>query len=454
MVVLIAAVLMDLALHHAIPGLATTAALLLIAAWQAATASRRSARVVALVAAFFACMLSLRVSPWLVAPNLVAAMGCLGFAAVLERTPSARWATLTDLITWPLSTGRELPGVVGFLGRPLTGPWHGEGARIRAIGSGVALAVPVLVVLGLLLASGDAVFASLFSIDLNLGGAAGHAAAIVAGLFVFGAILLRSRTAGPIRASHLAGPVVGPTEAAIVMAAITALYGVYVVTQFVVVAGGADHILETADLTRAEYARAGFFQLLWAAGITLALLLGLRRTTVRTRGGARIRLTALSLGVIALTLGLVLSSLVRLSLYNDAFGLTMLRLSSMVFAGWIGIVLVLVGFDLIGAGLRGWLPVAVAASALVVLATLDLANPEAFVARHNLTTSTDVGVDYRYLDTLSTDAVPAFADHADRSPAAASLACRPDPDRSFWSANWSRWTAARHRDQLGCAPDA
>ena len=154
--------------------------------------------------------------------------------------------------------------------------------------------------------------------------------------------------------------------------------------------------------------------------------------------------------MILLTLGLVVSSLVRLALYNDAFGLTMLRLSSMVFAGWVGLVLVLVGADFVASGLRGWLPVAVAASALLVLAAVNVWNPEAFVARHNLTTTTEVGIDYRYLDTLTTDATPAFAASPDRSPAIRALACRPDTDRSIWSANHSRWNAARTRGQLGC----
>ncbi len=232
--------------------------------------------------------------------------------------------------------------------------------------------------LGLLLASGDAVFASLFSIDLDLGGVAGHVGGVLASALVFGAILLRSRTPGPVRATGLARPI-GPTEAGVVLGAIAALYGVYVVTQLIVLAGGAQHVLETADLTRAEYARAGFFQLLWAAGLTLLVLLGLRSITVRADGPVRTRLTALSLSVVLLTLGLVVSSLVRLALYNDAFGLTMLRLSSMVFAGWVGLVLVLVGADFVASGLRGWLPVAVAGSALLVLATVNAGNPEAFV---------------------------------------------------------------------------
>ena len=445
----IAAVLMDLALHHGVPGAATTAALLLVAGWQAATATPRSARVAAVAAALFAGLLSLRVSPWLVAPNLVAAVGCLGFAAVLQRTGSARWAAFTDLFAWPLSTLRELPWVPAFLARPVAEPLRGERAHLRAIFQGLALATPILLVLGLLLASGDAVFASLFSIEVDLGGIGGHLAGMAASVFVFGAILLRSHTAGPVQASGLARPI-GPTEAGVVLGAIAALYGTYVVTQLVVLSGGAQHILETADLTRAEYARAGFFQLLWAAGLTLVVLLGLRSVTVRTRGPARARLTTLSLSVILLTLGLVISSLVRLALYNDAFGLTMLRLFSMVFAGWVGLVLVLVGADFVASGLRGWLPLAVAASGLLVLAAVDLWNPEAFVARHNLTTTTEVGVDYRYLDTLTTDATPAFAAFADRSPVVRTLACRPDPNRSIWSANHSRWNAARTRDQLGC----
>ena len=165
---------------------------------------------------------------------------------------------------------RELPWVAGFLGRPLTEPWRGERARIRAIVRGVALAAPMLIVLGLLLASGDAVFASLFSIDLRpRTGVAGHASPIVVGRSSSSVRSCSGRERPDRCGPATSARPIGPTEAGIVLGAITALYGVYVVTQLVVVAGGARHILETADLTRAEYARAGFFQLLWAAGLTL-----------------------------------------------------------------------------------------------------------------------------------------------------------------------------------------
>ena len=45
--------------------------------------------------------------------------------------------------------------------------------------------------------------------------------------------------------------------------------------------GGDGRVQSTTGLTYAEYARSGFFQLLWAAGITLVVLLGIRALTRR-----------------------------------------------------------------------------------------------------------------------------------------------------------------------------
>jgi hypothetical protein len=55
-----------------------------------------------------------------------------------------------------------------------------------------------------------------------------------------------------------------------------ALFGAFAAAQLVVLAGGGRHVIETAGLTYAQYARSGFFQLLAVAVITLLILMSVR----------------------------------------------------------------------------------------------------------------------------------------------------------------------------------
>jgi hypothetical protein len=268
----------------------------------------------------------------------------------------------------------------------------------------------------------------------------GHVLLVALGTWIVGG-LLRTASAAPV------GPVppgrrsLGRTEAVVVLGGLVALYLAYAVVQVVAVAGGGDRALEDAGLTAAEYARSGFFQLLWAAIATVVLLLALRATAaVWDR-----RLVLLAELAIGLTLVLVVSALVRLDLYADRFGLTMLRLYATVFAVWLGAVFVLLGvrFAGVGAGRRWFLP-AVLSLSLVTLLGLNIANPEAVVVRHDVDAIEDgVPFDAAYLAGLSDDAVPALVESlpslppGTRTAVLAALCERPPSSDGWWSANRS-----------------
>ena len=99
-------------------------------------------------------------------------------------------------------------------------------------------------------------------------------------------------------------------------------------------------------------------------------------------------------------------SILRLQMYSDAFGLTMLRLYTTVFAGWVGLVLALAAIGLWSSP-REWLAPTVVALALLGVFAMNIVNPEALVARTNLARGAETGdLDAWYLQGLSTDAVP------------------------------------------------
>jgi Domain of unknown function (DUF4173) len=151
--------------------------------------------------------------------------------------------------------------------------------------------------------------------------------------------------------------------------------------QFVALSSGGQHVLATHGLTYAEYARSGFFQLLACAALTFVVLLSVRACA----NPAHAVLVSLSELTVALTIGVVIVAIRRLQLYEATYGLTMLRLASLVSAAWIGIVFVLQGLTIPRRGLpRRWFPAAVMLSGLIVVGMWSISDPVSIVVQTNL----------------------------------------------------------------------
>jgi Domain of unknown function (DUF4173) len=308
---------------------------------------------------------------------------------------------------------------------------------------GIALAVISVVVLGSLLAAADPVFASVFRIPFDWSSAMTHGALTAVGMVVISVLLVDAANAPRDNPRPWRRPL-GPIESGTVLGAVAVLYGLFATAQVVAARGGADHVLQTANLTYAEYAREGFFQLLAVAGLTLVVLVGVRAATRPPEGRAKVVLIALGLVVIALTLVIVGVAVHRLGLYEEAFGLTMLRFMATVTAWWLGAVFVLVGMAYAGVlSSRRWLGPAIVTSALVTILVLNVMNPEALVAQRNVDRAKAGGkIDVGYLVTLSDDAVPTLV---------AALPDLPEPERDTTRTAICR----RRRDHAtGTATDA
>jgi hypothetical protein len=113
---------------------------------------------------------------------------------------------------------------------------------------------------------------------------------------------------------------------------------------------------------------------------------------------------------IALTLLIDVVAFNRLSLYEEAYGFTMLRLYSHVFAVWVAVVFLLLAADFLGAwSRRRWFVGATLATASAVLLGLNFVNPEAFVVSFNTSHARNAHkIDGDYLSQLSSDATPAL----------------------------------------------
>ena len=152
-----------------------------------------------------------------------------------------------------------------------------------------------------------------------------------------------------------------------------ALLGAFVALQLATLFGGERHVLDTAGLTYAEYARSGFAQLLVVAALTLAVVAAAHRWA---RGaGLRLLLAALCL----LTLVVLASALKRLGLYEDAFGFTRLRFAAHAILLWLGAI-----FVLVLVARAAWLPRAALAVTGATILLFALADPDRRIAEHNV----------------------------------------------------------------------
>ncbi|HVE99156.1 MAG TPA: DUF4173 domain-containing protein [Mycobacteriales bacterium] len=379
----------------------------------------RSARVVGLLAAACGVVLALRTSAWVTPLSLLAALGLVVVSVVLHRGGDLFDLTAPRLVARSVTAALDalrLPGPVLRWLRAVQERAVGQSdnrRRLTTYARSVLIALVVLLVVAPLLAAGDAVFASLVSVDVDLGSAPGHLVLVALGAAGTGAVLFAA--SGHEAAPRLpSAPTLGRAEARAAVGALVGVYAMFAGVQVVAVSGGADRVLRTAGLTYAEYARSGYFQLLAAVAVTLLVLLGVRALRASAEPDAALR--RLSVVACALTVVCVATAVRRLALYEHAFGLTMLRLYVLVSAAWLGAVLGLVAVALAGTrSRRQWLPGAVLVTTVGFLLTLAVVNPEALVVRRNVARA-EAGrsLDVTYLASLSSDAVPAIVDSLPR----------------------------------------
>ncbi len=254
----------------------------------------------------FGICLSVRMSPWLLPLDILAIAGLLVLGASLAASVDA----LVDASVDGRGSLFDLPvpnlvvRALHALGHGIAAPAYVAGPLSRrqsaAVLRGVGLALPLLVVLGLLLASADAVFAGFFqwgspeTVIVH---------AVLLGIGAWGmAGLLRVTAAERPPAAPALPFRLGHVESTVVLGSLLALFAAFAAAQVVALSSGGCHVLETAGLTYAEYARTGFFQLLAVAGITVVALVGLRAVTDLSDPGYRLRFTILAEAAVALTL--------------------------------------------------------------------------------------------------------------------------------------------------------
>jgi uncharacterized protein DUF4153 len=362
--------------------------------------------------ALLVSMTAIRDAGWLLVPDILLA---LVFAALAVTNP----LTWSDALTGVLAPSARLPQVPGALFRSASAAVGStKPDRALSLARGLLLGGVLVMVFWALFASADRAFAQLTENllpDWDLGLIPERIILFVVACTITTAFVIAGISGAPEWLKNLVGQAsslkfkLGRVEWIAVLGMLNVLFLAFAIVQVVVLFQGHDHILETAGLTYAEYAREGFFQLLFAAALTIPLV-SLTWTRSSRNGGIDEVLLKVLLGSLCLlTLFIVGSALRRLGLYEEAFGFTRARLAAHAVATWLGALLlamVIAG----AAGRTRWLFYTTAALTALTVIGFNLINPDAAIAKRNWQRYLDTGkIDTHYLSGLSADAVPYLA---------------------------------------------
>ncbi|HWS23908.1 MAG TPA: DUF4173 domain-containing protein [Anaerolineales bacterium] len=342
-----------------------------------------------------------------------------------------------------------------------------------AILRGLLLALPIIILLGGLLASADAVFEenlknfyaffnweNLIEFILR--------SMLVLGLTIFIAITyffaVERSNDGQLFGLEKQGIArfLGQIEANVVLLLVNLLFLFFVVIQFQYLFGGETNI-HLDGYTYAEYARRGFGELIAVAIVSLVILQVIHSIVRReNQSQSRVQIV-LSVLIFIQLLVILASAYQRLNLYESAYGFSRLRTYSHVFLVWLVLLLLALAIFEVRR-LSRYFPLALYLTALGIGATINFMGVDVRIAEWNINRSISSNkLDIAYLSTLSYDALPVLTQkyqstelsQTQHDQIGAAIACMTEnlndqPDQSlFWQGfSFSRLQGESALDQV------
>lgn len=369
----------------------------------------------------FAAGFAWRDSVTLKALDLLGMFVTLSLLALRSRTGKLAVASLTDYFGALLGT--SLFTSIGLLQLVFsdigwaTLPRDGWAKQAIAVARGVLFAVPLLLLFGGLFVAADAVFENLVARTFNLG-----SENLFPHLLIFG--LIATPTAGFLRLLLLDGlPLTSPgenktqvslsiVEIGIVLGLLNVLFLSFVIVQFSYLFGGMTNLRPGAGYQYAIYARRGFFELVWVAGLVLPLLSGSHWLLRKDEPKHELIFRGLAGGLVAMLFVIMASAMQRMRLYQYDWGMTELRFYTVVFMIWLALVFIWFALTVLR-GQRARFVFGATLSGFAMIVVLHVINPDYQIARVNMVRAREgrnADEGFRYTTSLSTDALPAIAD--------------------------------------------
>ncbi|MBF9316382.1 DUF4153 domain-containing protein [Mycobacteroides chelonae] len=393
--------------RSSLPGLGwtLTAFAVALAAFATQKVQWTPTRIGALVLALcLAVVPTVRDAEWLVALCVLTSLALFVYALAPART----W---TGLVYGQFVMLRTPFRVAGWMRRGRRAMSRGHKINPDRVAIVVLVTVGLVAAFGALLADADARFSALISGVLpfvSFGDVVGRViVGVLVGGFALAAIYVLSKPPSFDRLAPTEPKKLPRWEWSLPLAALNLLFIAFVGVQISVLFGGDEHVQVTEGLTYAEYARQGFWQLLFVTILVMGVIAVAIRVAGREDARDRLFLRALIGGLCVTTLVIVASAIHRMSLYEKAYGFSVERL----LVRWIELGMAIVLVLILVAGIRmsaRWLPTAVVAVGSFGMLGLAIFNPESYIAQRNVEFFQQTGkIDQWYMGGLSSDAFAA-----------------------------------------------
>ncbi len=324
---------------------------------------------------------------------------------------------ITDFFLGFLLTFRRvLDGFFSMVFREI--PWKNisdeRQMQIKAAIRGLVFAVPLLLIFGFLLMKSDMRFEKMVTRFFNLKEFFSHFV-LISFFTVLSAGILKTvfieENWDIMSFKSFAGKKsgrLGGIEMSIILGSLNILFLMFIMVQMSYFFGGDEFVINPSGPSYSEYARRGFFEMVTVAVLILPLLLVLHWMIQDNSAFQEKVFRVLAGSLVSMVFIILASAAHRMHIYQEAYGLTELRLYTSAFMVWLaGALFWFIATVLFGR--RNRFGFGVLSGGVVVIMMLHILNPDAFIIKTNMERyKKGHAFDINYACSLSTDALPAF----------------------------------------------
>jgi len=327
---------------------------------------------------------------------------------------------LEGLAVRPLANCLKPFSLMSKIAKPRANP-----GKFRVVGKvlvGLLIAIPLLIVIIPLLVSADDVFRHFVELIPNVFKAINLSEFVARVLIVtivtclvfsylWSLFISKTGLTGALSNTNSLpkpSPFLDPITVTTVLVLIDVLYVFFIAIQFSYLFGSLRSGLPD-NFTFAEYARKGFFELVIVTLINLVILLGNMNFVKASGSKMETVVKVLNTALVVSTLIMLLSAHFRMSLYEEAFGFTYLRVLTHAFMGYLLVLFVITLSKIWYKALpllKSYIVISIIAYSL-----LNYINVDSLIVKNNIERYNKGNpIDITYLTTLSYDAVPLLVD--------------------------------------------
>jgi len=277
----------------------------------------------------------------------------------------------------------------GRIGAGMYGLFHcgdrektGRRKRVGRALLGLAIALPLVLLLAVLLYSGDDAFSGMLD-GIRLGELPERLLSLILAVPVFIPLFsrlfsLRELDREPRRES---GKGFDPVVLTFFLLGISLIYLAYLFSQLAYFFNGFLGFLPE-DFTYAQYARRGFFELMAVSAINIVIVILCAALCGKKEGKLPMGVKLTSLFLCCFSLVLVLTEIAKMKMYMDSYGLTRLRILTTLFTVFLAVIFLALIVRLFVREMP-YMKIAVLAGAAMVIA-LSFLNLDGVIARYNV----------------------------------------------------------------------